>query len=61
VISKEYRDAAVTDLQFNQLIKDTDAYLNNIFIFGGIIAETKITIKGSEIEVVQSPLEDRHN
>jgi len=57
VISKEYRDAAVTDLQFNQLIKDTDAYLNNIFIFGGIIAETKITIKGTEIEVVQSPLD----
>jgi outer membrane lipoprotein len=31
--------------------------VNNIFIFGGIIAETKITIKGTEIEVVQSPLD----
>ena len=41
VISKEHRDAAVKDLQFNQLIRNTDAYLNNMFIFGGIIAETK--------------------
>ena len=57
VISKEHRDAAATDLQFKQLIKNTDAYLNNMFIFGGIIAETKITIKGTEIEIVQSPLD----
>jgi len=58
VISKEHRDAAAADLQLKQLIKNTDAYLNNIFIFGGIIAETKITkIKGTEIEVVQSPLD----
>ena len=57
VISKEYRDAAVKDLQFDRLIKNTDAYFNNMFIFGGIIAETKITSKGTEIEVVQSPLD----
>jgi outer membrane lipoprotein len=61
VISKEHRDAALTDLQFNQLIKNTDAYLNNMFIFGGIIAETKITIKGTELEVVQSPLDRTGN
>ena len=61
VISKEHRDAAVKDLRFKQLIINTDAYLNNMFIFWGIIAETKITSKGTEIEVLQSPLDRSGN
>ena len=61
VISKEHRDAAVKDLRFNQLMNNTEVYSNNMFIFGGIIAETKITGKGTEIEVVQSPLDSFGN
>jgi len=57
VISKEHRDEAVKDLRFDQLIDNTEAYFNKMFIFGGIIAETKLTGKGTEIEVVQSPLD----
>jgi len=56
VISKEYTEVAEKNIPFNELLKNTDAYLNKIFIFGGIIAETKITGTGSEIEVVQTPL-----
>lgn len=57
VISKEYADISAKDIPFQQLIKKTDAYLNGLFIFGGTIAETKITGKGTEIEVVQTPLD----
>jgi len=57
VISKEYAATAVKDIPFQQLIMNTDAYLNELFIFGGIIAETKITGTGTEIEVVQTPLD----
>ena len=46
VISREYRNAAVKDLPFSQLIRNTNAYLDKMFIFGGLIAETKITGQG---------------
>ena len=36
---------------------NTDAYINGLFIFGGTIVETKITGKGTEIEVLQNPLD----
>jgi len=57
VILREHRNAAVKDVPFNLLIRNTDAYVGEMFIFGGIIAETKITRQGAEIEIVQSPLD----
>lgn len=56
VISREYVQVAEKNVPFKELRENTDAYLNRMFIFGGIIVETKITGKGSEIEVVQTPL-----
>jgi outer membrane lipoprotein len=57
VISGEYRNASVKDLPFSQLIANPDVYLDKMFIFGGFIAETNMTGHGTEIEVVQSPLD----
>jgi outer membrane lipoprotein len=57
VISKEYRNTAVKDLPFSQLMRNPNACLDKMFIFGGLIAETKMTAQGTEIEVVQSPLD----
>ena len=57
VISRESRSTAVKDLPFSRLIRNTNAYLDKMFIFGGLIAETKLTGQGTEIEVVQSPLD----
>jgi outer membrane lipoprotein len=57
VISREYRNASVKDLPFSQLIANPNTYLDNMFIFGGFIAETKMTGNGTEIEVMQSPLD----
>ncbi|MDH4232219.1 MAG: Slp family lipoprotein [Nitrospirota bacterium] len=57
VISREYVDVAEKNIPFKELQQNTDAYLHKMFIFGGIIAETKITGAGSEIEVVHTPLD----
>jgi outer membrane lipoprotein len=57
VISKEYTEVAEKSIPFNELLKNPNVYLNKLFIFGGIIAETKMTGTGSEIEVVQTPLD----
>jgi len=57
VISRESRNAAVQGVSFNQLIRDTNAYLDKMYIFGGFIAETTMTGHGTEIEIVQSPLD----
>ena len=57
VISREYRNTAVKDLPFNQLLRNTNSYLDKMFIFGGLIVETKLTDQGTEIEVVQIPLD----
>ncbi len=56
VISEQYREAAVKGVSFSHVLKDPDIYINGIFIFGGTIAETANTKTGSEIEVVQNPV-----
>jgi outer membrane lipoprotein len=57
VISKESLTGATSDVQFASILKNTEAHLNNTFVFGGIISETTLTGDGSEIEVVQTPLD----
>ncbi len=56
-ISEQYRETAVKGVSFTQILNNPDAYINGIFIFGGTIAETTNTKKGSEIEVIQNPID----
>ncbi len=57
VISKQYRESAVKGVSFGRILANSSAYLNQTFIFGGTIAETRNTKEGSEIEVVQNPID----
>jgi outer membrane lipoprotein len=57
VISREYREKAVKDVSFSQVAKDPEKYLDETFIFGGTIVETRVTKEGSEIEVIQNPID----
>ncbi len=57
VISEQYRESAVKGVGFRQILDDPAAYMNETFIFGGTIAETTGAKKGSEIEVVQNPID----
>lgn len=57
VISQETRTRAKTDVPFKELLSNPGSYLKEVFIVGGIIAETRNTQKGTEIEIVQAPLD----
>jgi outer membrane lipoprotein len=56
-ISERYRERAMREISFSQIQKNPDAYLNEIFILGGTIVETKNTKEGTEIEVLQNPID----
>jgi outer membrane lipoprotein len=55
-ISEQYRETARKGISFSQILKDPDAYMNGVFIFGGTIVDTTHTKEGSEIEVIQNPV-----
>jgi outer membrane lipoprotein len=57
VISHKYMEKAVKDVSFSQVAKEPEKYLNETFVFGGTIVETRITKEGSEIEVIQNPID----
>jgi outer membrane lipoprotein len=57
IISQEYHQRAVRDVSFRNMLDNPDAYIDRTFILGGIIAEAKNTREGTEIEVVQTPVD----
>jgi outer membrane lipoprotein len=57
VISREYRDSASRDIPFSSVVRNPQNYLDEVFILGGIIVETRISDQGSEIEAVQTPVD----
>lgn len=57
VISKQHRDMVSQDITFSALRNNPEAYINRTFILGGTIAKTTNTKTGTEIEVVQNPLD----
>jgi outer membrane lipoprotein len=56
-ISEQYRETARKGISFSQILKDPDTYMNGVFIFGGTIVQTTHTKEGSEIEVIENPLD----
>jgi outer membrane lipoprotein len=56
-ISEQYREAARKGVSFSRILENPDTYMNSIFVFGGTIVETTNTEKGSEIEVIQNPID----
>lgn len=57
VISQVYRESAVQDVPFRKILQSPSAFIGKIFILGGMIAETRNIQEGTEIEVVQTPLD----
>jgi len=57
VISEEYSASALSDVSFRSVRKDIDKYKGSLFIWGGFIVKTTRTETGSEIEIVQNPLD----
>ncbi len=58
VISPENRENALMTISLNEVRSHVDQYAEKTFIFGGVIADTFNTEDGSEIEVIQMPLDE---
>jgi outer membrane lipoprotein len=56
-ISQELRDEARPNLTFAMVLKDPGAYVGSIVIWGGTIIGTTALAKGSEITVLELPLD----
>jgi outer membrane lipoprotein len=56
-ISEQYRETAVKGVGFKQILADPDPFINSVFIFGGTIVDTSNTKEGSEIELLQNPID----
>lgn len=57
VISQESRALASLDVAFPELQQNLGKYVNNVFVLGGFIAETAISREGTELEIVQTPVD----
>lgn len=56
-ISKEYRQKARKDLTFTQVLQNPSAYKGSTVIWGGSIIQTTPRAGGTEIMVLETPLE----
>lgn len=59
VLRKELMDTATRDIPFLDVTENPDIYRGRLFALGGIIVDTRITEKGSLIEVVYVPVDSR--
>ncbi len=58
VISRENRENALSSVSLNEVRAHADQHAEKTFIFGGVIADTFSTDDGTEMEVVQMPLDE---
>lgn len=56
-ISKELRREATKDLTFPMVLQDPTAYIGSIVLWGGQVIETQNVTGGSEILVLETPLD----
>jgi len=57
VLTREVMKQGMRDVPFNQLRQDPAVYKGKLFILGGIIAETRFSEKGSQIEALSVPVD----
>jgi outer membrane lipoprotein len=56
-VSKSYLEQAPANVTFGEVRRNPDLYLNQTFVFGGTIVQTTNTKKGTEVEIVQNPVD----
>jgi outer membrane lipoprotein len=57
VLTREVMNDGMRDVSFNQLRQSPDEYKGKVFILGGLIAETRFSEKGSQIEALSVPVD----
>src|SRR5574341_2105126 len=56
VLNRDLMDQGLRDVSLSSVRQTPDAYKGKLFILGGLIVDTKLTEKGSEIEVFYVPV-----
>ena len=56
-IAKQWRQQAKEDLTFTEVVRNPEAYIGNIVIWGGLILEVSNPSNGGEITILQGPLD----
>lgn len=59
VLREELMNAASTDFSLSDMRRNPDLYKGKLFILGGLIVNTKLTERGSEIEAVYVLVDSR--
>jgi outer membrane lipoprotein len=59
VISQEIVQSSMKEIGFSRIAKSPDSYMNNTFILGGTIVGTTETRQGTEIEIIQNPIDQQ--
>lgn len=54
-------DEGIRNVSFPNLLQDPAAYSGKLFILGGLIVDTKLTERGSEIEALYVPVDSKGN
>ncbi len=57
VLSRELMRQGTRDISFDQLQGTPDAYKGRLFILGGVIADTRLSEQGSQIEALYVPVD----
>lgn len=61
VLRKDIMDLSIRDVSLSEIKRDPDLYKGQLFAFGGIIVNTKITAEGSLIEALYVRVDSRGN
>jgi outer membrane lipoprotein len=56
VLDKGLMDQGVREFQLSHLVETPEVFKDHLFILGGVIVETKLTEKGSQIEALFIPV-----
>jgi outer membrane lipoprotein len=56
VLNREFMHEGLRDVPLSQVREHPDAYQGKLFVLGGIIVDTKVTDKGSQIEALALPV-----
>ncbi len=57
VLNRDLLREGQRDLSFNQLRQDPAGYKGRLYVFGGVIVQTRLTEKGSQIEAMEVPVD----
>ncbi len=57
VLNRELMDQGARDVPFSRLRETPEAYKGKLFILGGLIVETRLIEKGSQIEALSVPVD----